>query len=257
MNIITAAALCFALQSANDEGRIKMSPERVEFACSHTQEIVDAGNRYDIDPVIMASLIYYESRYVPTAVSRSNACGLTQVIPKYVPETCEELKDPSTSINAGTRSLNYWIKQRKKKTYEVALACYNAGNACQKNSYGRSYSYKVRRLAQWLTKKATAYVPTKNNVASHWVPAPHSSGEGQTLSLNGWVTKHNNQGGSHVFTFNKESDGLVSYALPRSMFYQPIIGPLSLDGFPPSPSVGIIDGTFSPLLMLNHYGSTQ
>ena len=224
MNVITAAALCFAIQTANTDGRISLKEDRVAFACEHTQAIIETSAQYNIDPVIMASLIYYESRYEPSAVSRSNACGLTQVLPKYVPETCKQLKDPLTSIAAGTRSLSYWMVKRKKKTYEVALACYNAGNACLSNSRGKSYSSKVRSLSRWLTSKATTY---KHTEKINYTTIPPSeilktkdvggSLAGLTASsdlLSEWAKT--NEGGSHIIGV-----ALVEGALESAFIYTP------------------------------------
>ena len=161
---ITALSLCMAIAAASG-GPFPLSDAKVKFACEHSQTLIDAADEYGLDPLIMAGLVYVESRWTPDAVSRSNACGLTQVLPKYAPETCKQLKDPKTSLYAGSRALKKWSTVRKwdreKKKYvrvprkggmKVSLACYNAGNACDKSSYGRSYSHKIRKISSWMEK---------------------------------------------------------------------------------------------------------
>jgi len=161
---ITALGLCLAI-TASSSSVAPLSDAKIKFACEHAQELIDASNTYGLDPFIMAGLIWVESRWTANAVSRSNACGLTQVLPKYVPETCKQLKDPKTSLYAGARALRKWSTVRKwnskLKKYErvprkggmkVSLACYNAGNVCDGSKRGRSYSHKIRKLATWLEK---------------------------------------------------------------------------------------------------------
>ena len=126
----------------------------VPFAGSGSECV--AAKKENIDPYILTSIIYTESRFRPNAVSSAGACGLTQVIPKYSVGklTCKQLKNPKTSIYAGAASLNQWIKKRGKKKYKEALACYNAGNKCLKSSHGKRYATIVVNLADKLRKIA-------------------------------------------------------------------------------------------------------
>ena len=171
---VTAFGLCMAIAAAS-AGPYPLPDDRVKLACDNAQTLIDAADKYDLDPFIMAGLVYVESRWTPDAVSRSNACGLTQVLPKYAPETCEQLKDPTTSLYAGSRALRKWSTIRKwdkeKKKYvrvprkggmKVSLACYNAGNACDKSSRGRAYSHKIRKISSWLKAWVKAS-PTKTD----------------------------------------------------------------------------------------------
>ncbi|MBM88282.1 MAG: hypothetical protein CMQ41_07875 [Gammaproteobacteria bacterium] len=153
---MTPLLLCFALMTANNDGAIKLKEKDIHMACAQTSHIVDAAKKENIDPYILTSIIYTESRFGPNAVSSAGACGLTQVIPKYSVGklTCKQLKNPKTSIYAGAASLNQWIKKRGKKKYKEALACYNAGNKCLKSSHGKRYATIVVNLADKLRKIA-------------------------------------------------------------------------------------------------------
>lgn len=156
-----ALLLCFAIYSGGVSGNVNLNNTHMTTACLNTPHVVEASKKYNIDPTIMAALIWVESRWSPSAVSWANACGLTQVLPKYVKETCEELKDPVTSIYAGTRSLDKWIGKRKKRSVKEALACYNVGNKCLESKRGRRYSNLVLKKARWYTKEIEKYKTQK------------------------------------------------------------------------------------------------
>ena len=45
-----------------------------DFACKHMDTLVEASEKYDIDPVVLTALIHIESRWTPRAKSRTWAC---------------------------------------------------------------------------------------------------------------------------------------------------------------------------------------
>ena len=175
---VTTLCLALGLVSANPT----LSPlpeERVQLACQHLDTLVTEAEAEGFDPTVLAGLIYVESRWNPDAVSHSGACGLTQVIPRYVDETCNELKDPVTSIRIGTQSLKKWMTMRVRRDGRLvrvprrggvreALACYNAGYACSRNSTGRAYASAVLRHARRLSD-AYQQLATRNQSVT---PAP-------------------------------------------------------------------------------------
>ena len=71
-------------------------------ACYNMDMVVNAAEKYNVDPSIMVSLIHIESRWTPTAVSRDGACGLTQILPKY---TARSYKGKVPANNFLTRNL--------------------------------------------------------------------------------------------------------------------------------------------------------
>lgn len=156
--------LCLALGLVSASPSLSPLPEdRVEFACQQMETLVTESEAEGFDPTVMAALIYVESRWTPTAVSHAGACGLTQVIPRYVDESCKELKEPTTSIRVGAKSLKKWTTKRVKRNGRLvrvprsgglreALACYNAGNACLKSSRGAAYASTVLRHAKRLRR---------------------------------------------------------------------------------------------------------
>jgi len=86
--------------------------------CSYEHTIRTEARKSGIDPALLAAVIYVESGFFRNAVSGANACGLTQVIPKWTggPETrgvkytCKQLKNPTTSIRVGAQILSYNIR---------------------------------------------------------------------------------------------------------------------------------------------------
>ena len=111
-----------------------------------------------IEPEIFIALIYTESRWTPRAKSRANACGLTQVIPKWTggratggrKYTCKELYDPVTSIRAGGQILNTWLYRYGRGDYKIGLCGYNAGYRCK----GKNPNLKGKRYARIVLKRA-------------------------------------------------------------------------------------------------------
>lgn len=122
-----------------------------------TPLIIEKSEKYELEPELVASIIQVESSWYPRAESEAGACGLMQVIPKWNPKpdgtlyTCEELKDPTINIEAGTRALRWWL-DRAKGNRQLALCAYNAGYTCfKKMRY--SYVKRVEYVYKIITRK--------------------------------------------------------------------------------------------------------
>ena len=141
---------------------LPMNDTQARNVCKYESTILEEAEKNDIDPYLLASLIYVESGFYPKAVSDANACGLTQVIPKYTggPETkyrkytCKQLKKPNTSIRVGAQILAYSVFHYAKGNEDKGLCMYAAGTVClrKKNLYKRlRYVKKVRRIYDKIT----------------------------------------------------------------------------------------------------------
>lgn len=150
--------LCLAVLSLH----VGDNPERGKFACDHMQEIVRSSIENDIQPEILVALIHQESRFKPWAVSRSGACGLTQILPKYTGDkatgvqklTCDQLKNPVVSIVAGAKTLSYWVYVYGKGDYKTGLCGYNKGFRCRGQTphpRGMGYARSVLKLSRKIT----------------------------------------------------------------------------------------------------------
>jgi soluble lytic murein transglycosylase len=91
----------------------------------------------NLDPYLVASLIRQESEFNPSAISKSNAYGLMQLLPSTGKAMAREeeishfetyqLLDPETNIRLGTRYLRKTM-DKFGGVEEYALAAYNAGD---------------------------------------------------------------------------------------------------------------------------------
>jgi soluble lytic murein transglycosylase len=88
-----------------------------------------------LDPYLVASLIRQESEFNPGAVSRANALGLMQLLPKVGSAVAKQEKlrhfssdqlfTPQINLQLGTRYFREMVD--KFGSFEYALAAYNAG----------------------------------------------------------------------------------------------------------------------------------
>jgi len=88
--------------------------------------IVRYAGRRDLDPDLVASIIWKESRGVSTVKGPTGAVGLMCVKPFPWRPSAEELENPWTNVAAGTRTLAQVIRDGNGDVY-YALAAYNGG----------------------------------------------------------------------------------------------------------------------------------
>ena len=155
--MVLAELLCSAV--------IAIGMPNAHVACLNMSTLVESAEQNQIDPVVFVALIHVESRWTPKARSRDNACGLTQVLPRYSSGyggkfgkrlSCRQLFDPATSIKRGARIFGYWFHKYGKKRYKVALCGYNKGYRCKGrdvSSSGMRYARNVLRLSKKLKRK--------------------------------------------------------------------------------------------------------
>jgi soluble lytic murein transglycosylase len=99
-----------------------------------------------LDPYLVASLIRQESEFNPSAVSRANAVGLMQLLPKTAKRVAKEVKlrhfnatqlfTPNVNLQLGTRYFRNTVD--KFGAFEYALAAYNAGDDRVKDWLGEA-----------------------------------------------------------------------------------------------------------------------
>ena len=118
--------------------------------CKLMPTVIKQANKNKLEPTLLAALITVESGWRPKIVSHADACGLTQVIPKYTGKitrkyTCDQLKNPYTSIRAGAKILKWWIDYHNGDVSR-GLCGYAAGFRCSGKKplkAGMRYSKKV------------------------------------------------------------------------------------------------------------------
>ena len=147
--IIQIAALCAVFA---DPG-FYYSEVKQDRICKLLPTVVQQAEENDIDPFLLMGLITVESNWTPTAESWAHACGLTQVIPKYTggpatkgkKYTCDQLKRPTTGIEAGARILSWWVTKYGEGHVPTGLCGYFSGFRCKPKIHkkGESYYKKV------------------------------------------------------------------------------------------------------------------
>jgi soluble lytic murein transglycosylase len=95
----------------------------------------NARNR-DLDPALVAAVIYAESRFDPNARSAAGAVGLMQLMPdtaRFIARktggedfVLADLRDPEINVRYGTWLLDY-LREYYEGDVSAALAAYHAG----------------------------------------------------------------------------------------------------------------------------------
>ena len=95
----------------------------------YATEIREISSRHGVDPNLVESVIRAESAFNPTAVSRTGARGLMQLMPKTALALgVRDSFNPRENIEGGVRHLRYLL-DRYPGNVALAVAAYNAGEA--------------------------------------------------------------------------------------------------------------------------------
>jgi soluble lytic murein transglycosylase len=117
---------------------VRSSPpwfERLRYPLHYTAIVRDRAKAEGIDPALLAAVIYQESKFKPSARSRSGAIGLMQLTPSTARGIAlrtggtafrvSDLTDPKINIRYGTWYLHDLFA--KYGSLRLVLAAYNAG----------------------------------------------------------------------------------------------------------------------------------
>jgi soluble lytic murein transglycosylase len=106
------------------------------FPRPYWDELKRYSRENQLDPFLVAALVRQESEFNPAAVSRANAIGLMQLLPKTGKQMAKQVKmrdysvgaltTPRTNLQLGTRYFRQLI-EKFDGNLEYALAAYNAG----------------------------------------------------------------------------------------------------------------------------------
>ena len=107
------------------------------YPLEYREELLAASEEFDIDPCLLAALVYCESSFQADAVSSVGAIGLMQIMPETgqwlsgkveldEEYTTESLYDPAVNLRLGCWYLSY-LHRRYDGRWQEALTAYIAG----------------------------------------------------------------------------------------------------------------------------------
>jgi hypothetical protein len=136
--------------------------------------IRDAATRYHLDPTLIHSVISIESNFNPKAVSRKNARGLMQLMPRTAELMgVKDAFDPVQNIDGGSHYLSDLLK-KYRNDLTLALAAYNAGPDSV-DKYGRRVPPYLETM-KYVQRIAKTYAKLKADA-----PGPANPAGGLTL----------------------------------------------------------------------------
>ena len=136
------------------------------YPLAYKDEIVAAGEQYDIQPALIAALINAESSFDKNKVSKKGAVGLMQVMPTtatYISKSNPDLFDAQTNIAVGVKYLAYLIAKFGDTT--TALFAYNAGEG---NVARWLKEQDVKQLTSCPFPETNAYVHKIQKTIKHY-----------------------------------------------------------------------------------------
>jgi soluble lytic murein transglycosylase len=109
--------------------------ERLFYPLRYEQIVRGHARNYDLDPALLAAVIYQESKFKADARSKSGAIGLMQLLPGTAEGIAvhtggtafrvDDLYDPEINVRYGAWYLRHLLE--KYGDERTALAAYNAG----------------------------------------------------------------------------------------------------------------------------------
>ena len=111
--------------------------ERLWYPLAYASIVRGHARNYDLDPALLAAVIYQESKFRADSRSSSGAIGLMQLLPDTAKGIAvhtggsrfqvDDLYDPEINVRYGCWYLRHLLQ--KYGDEETALAAYNAGQA--------------------------------------------------------------------------------------------------------------------------------
>jgi soluble lytic murein transglycosylase len=131
LGLAAAVGLTFAVLQTSKPGWW----ERVWYPLRYEEIVRGHAQHYDLEPALLAAVIYQESKFKADAKSSSGAIGLMQLLPTTAEGIAvhtggtafrvDDLYDPEINIRYGAWYLHHLMQ--KYGDEETALAAYNAG----------------------------------------------------------------------------------------------------------------------------------
>jgi soluble lytic murein transglycosylase len=129
--------------------------QRVRYPLKYEQIVRGHARNYQLDPALLAAVIYQESKFRPDAKSSSGAIGLMQLQPETAKGIAirtggsrfqtSDLYNPEINVRYGSWYLRHLLN--KYSDEKTALAAYNAGqsNVDEWRAEGRGIQFSETR----------------------------------------------------------------------------------------------------------------
>lgn len=143
--------------------RSRLSSRTIAARMAYWPLVRDAECRHQLPSGLLDALVLHESRYMPWAVSRVGAGGLTQLMPGTARDLGVSNRfDPVSNIDAGACYLRAMLDRYRSVPY--ALAAYNAGPGAVDRAGGipanvETPGYVLRILGSWREGSSAAISP--------------------------------------------------------------------------------------------------
>jgi soluble lytic murein transglycosylase len=144
-----------------------------QYPLKYEDLIIKYAEKYSVDPFLVASVIFVESRYIPDAVSPKDAKGLMQILPSTGEWAARLIKlddyeenhlfSPEVNIQMGCWYLSFLTSQFPDSR-ELVLASYNGGiGNVRKWLENKEYSKDGRKLDYIPYRETRNYVVKVEN----------------------------------------------------------------------------------------------
>jgi soluble lytic murein transglycosylase-like protein len=164
-----AAWLFFCLIASAQAQELKLDREALIRARAYEADLIETSVKYGLDPRLLWTIAYLETRFDPKLVSRKGARGLMQLMPATAARfSIADPHDPKAAIDAAARYVRY-LMERFGGRGDLTLAAYNAGEgAVEAYLTGRSVQIgnRVINPARRITGGVPPYRETRGYVAA-------------------------------------------------------------------------------------------
>ena len=138
MRILTLSAIAVLVLAGAAAWVVETEPDvylRARYPLEYEHVVRTHSRNHELDPALVAAVVYVESRFDPNAQSAAGAVGLMQLLPDTAKGIAlrtggerfvvADLRDPEINVRYGTWYLDH-LRERYG-TMRLALAAYHAG----------------------------------------------------------------------------------------------------------------------------------
>jgi soluble lytic murein transglycosylase len=138
MRFLTLSALAVLILAIGAAWTVREEPDfylRARYPLEYEHMIRVHAQNHELDPALLAAVVYVESRFDPNATSPAGAIGLMQLLPDTAKGIAlrtggerfvvADLRNPDINIRYGSWYLDHLLDQYDDMS--VALAAYHAG----------------------------------------------------------------------------------------------------------------------------------